>query len=80
LFGLTIEQYATMLTEQKGVCAICGKPPIREGKTCCLDVDHDHVTSKVRALLCKDCNLVLGNAHDKPDVLRKAAEYLEHHK
>jgi hypothetical protein len=77
LFGLTIEQYAMMSVKQNGVCAICGRPPLREGKECCLDVDHDHATGQIRGLLCKGCNLMLGNAQDNPGILRKAAEYLE---
>lgn len=52
-FGLTPEQYETMLARQGGVCAICGFPP----KTRRLAVDHDHGESKrVRGLLCFRCN------------------------
>jgi hypothetical protein len=52
-YGLTPEQYETMLARQGGVCAICGHPP----KTRRLAVDHDHGESKrVRGLLCFRCN------------------------
>jgi hypothetical protein len=74
-FDLTAEQYESMLKNQNGVCAICEKPPGKRR----LAVDHDHKTGAVRALLCSNCNHVLGNGLDNPDILRKAAEYLETH-
>jgi hypothetical protein len=44
-----------------------------------LCVDHNHVTNKVRGLLCRACNLIVGNAGDDPVVLRNLADYLEAH-
>ena len=38
LYGITLKDYERMLKEQKGVCAICGRPP----KNRRLAVDHDH--------------------------------------
>jgi len=38
------------------------------------------VTDKIRGLLCRDCNLMLGHAQDNPDILREAANYLEANK
>src|SRR5207253_2176895 len=64
-FGLTIEQYESMLAAQGGGCAICGRPP-REDIS--LHVDHDHETGRVRGLLCFDCNATLGKAADDPQV------------
>jgi hypothetical protein len=70
-YGLTVADYERMLEEQRGVCAICGNemdPPC---------VDHDHATGKVRGLLCKSCNWILGRAKDNPDIFRRAILYLE---
>lgn len=44
-----------------------------------LNVDHDHTTNKVRALLCQNCNAMIGLGGDNPDRLRAAAAYLAHH-
>lgn len=72
-YGMTPAEYAALLHEQSGVCAICGRPP-EDGKSLC--VDHDHGTGRVRGLLCKPCNLVIGNAQDCPKRLQSAIEYL----
>lgn len=55
-YGLEPGEYDKMLAAQYGRCAICGNKPV----TIRLAVDHDHVTGKVRGLLCKRCNRALG--------------------
>lgn len=50
-------------------CVICGA----EGS---LVVDHDHVTGKVRGMLCNHCNRGLGHFRDDPTLLEFAAQYL----
>lgn len=81
-FGITLDQYEKLLRRQKGVCAICGceavGSPRRGGeKRRGGSVDHDHKTGQVRGILCGLCNLMLGHAKDRPDVLRAAADYLD---
>lgn len=73
LYGITADDYATMLAEQGGVCAICLEPQERRA----LAVDHDHVTGEVRGLLCDNCNHALGKFQDSTDHLRSAITYLE---
>lgn len=75
-FGLTTEQYEAMLDEQDGVCFLCRRPP-REGVS--LHVDHHHGTNAVRRLLCFECNGGLGQFRDDPELLRRAADYLDAH-
>lgn len=75
-FGLTQLQYEAMLLAQGGGCAICGRPP-RASYPGTLHVDHCHDTGRVRGLLCQVCNLSLGKFNHDPDLLRRAAEYLE---
>lgn len=80
-FGLSIDEYNKILAQQNSKCAICHKEPFgddryRAGKN--LAVDHDHVTGKVRGLLCDLCNRALGQFQDSPEFLRRAAQYVEH--
>lgn len=77
-YGLTPVEHAAMRTAQNDRCAICGEEHRGRGKR--LHIDHDHVTGKVRALLCGHCNALLGQANDDPAVLRAAAEYIERHR
>jgi len=64
--------YATLYEEQKGRCKICGRVSTRT-----MHLDHDDKTGEDRGLLCCSCNLILGHAHDSPEILRAAAAYLE---
>lgn len=73
-FGITLEEYEELFDTQGGVCFICGQP-CSSGRS--LAVDHDHSTGKVRGLLCGACNTGIGKLQDDPELLRKAAEYLE---
>lgn len=83
-YGITPMEYDTMLDTQDGVCALCGRPETRvdprTGKVYGLAVDHDHLTHQVRSLLCHSCNLSIGRLQDDPDLLRRAADYIELHR
>lgn len=72
-YGITIEQYETILRNQRGVCAICLRANRNDIK---LAIDHDHVTGHVRGLLCIPCNTMLGWLSDSPVLLRRAVKYL----
>jgi hypothetical protein len=77
-YDLTVDQYNNMLTEQVGVCKICGQPEtsVSRGALRSLSVDHCHDTGKVRGLLCYRCNTSIGRMNDDPDLLQKAVDYL----
>jgi hypothetical protein len=78
--GITTEDYDRMMVEQNGVCAICRKPESAKGPSGqikLLAIDHDHVTNRVRGLLCQKCNHGIGQLKDDPLLLRAAADYLE---
>lgn len=78
-YGLTREQYDAMWAAQDGKCGICGGPPVgrvKNGNAKRFDVDHDHATGKVRGLLCHPCNVLLGQARDRVDVLEAAILWL----
>jgi len=79
--GMTVEQRNEIAIAQGG-CRICGHPePSAKGWV----VDHDHECCPGgkscpkcrRGIICQWCNTVLGNAFDRPEILRAAAAYLE---
>jgi hypothetical protein len=77
-YGIGADIYDSLFKEQKGCCAICGLP--QEGFKKNLAVDHNHETKKVRALLCHNCNLIIGNSKENTDILHKVILYLTKHK
>jgi hypothetical protein len=66
------EQYAELAATHGRQCSICKQP--ENGRRLC--VDHCHASGDARELLCNDCNLLLGHAHDDQLVLRRGAQYL----
>ncbi|MEV5146276.1 endonuclease VII domain-containing protein [Streptomyces sp. NPDC052727] len=69
-YGLTEAERDELVTAQGGVCCIClSAPPAH--------VDHCHETGRVRGVLCFSCNAALGQFKDRPDVIRRAAVYVE---
>lgn len=70
-YGISETTYEYMKLAQHGKCLICGSRPER------LVVDHDHETNEVRALICRFCNFMLGNAKESAEVLTKGAAYLK---
>ena len=72
-YNLTLADYDKMLGAHDGKCAICGGVN-KNGRRLC--VDHNHKTNKIRGLLCKDCNLILGFAKDSVGTLLTAVTYL----
>lgn len=56
---------------QRGRCAVCND--ITEEPL----LDHSHRTGAVRGAICRKCNTGLGNFCDSPELLRRAAEYVE---
>jgi len=69
--------YDMMLTQQNGMCAICGGSP-QPGRR--LHVDHNHdENGKIRGLLCGNCNRGIGLFKDNPVNLTAAAKYIINH-
>ena len=73
VYGLTYEEYEKLLEEQNNTCKIC-KGVSHNGKSLC--VDHDHISGKVRGLLCDKCNRGLGCYNDDISLLLEAINYL----
>lgn len=78
-YGIGYAEYEQMLAAQNGVCACCGlgETKMQNGAVRLLSVDHNHTTGAVRGLLCGNCNMTIGYAHDDIAILRKAIAYLE---
>lgn len=69
-YGVSDEKFELMIQMQDGLCAICKQrmvPP---------HVDHDHITGRVRGLLCGKCNKALGLLGDDVQMLQASINYL----
>ncbi len=73
-YGLTEEAVDQMVENQKGLCEICQEQP-KSGKQLC--VDHNHITGKVRAMLCDRCNRFLGMFEKNKELFKKMDPYLK---
>jgi len=73
-YGISAEEYDSLLEKQGGACAIC-REPCASGQR--LSVDHDHKTGQVRGLLCRRCNAGIGQLRDSVSLVLRAASYLE---
>lgn len=75
-YGITSQEFDTMLLKQESKCAICGsKGSGKESDR--FVVDHCHTTGKVRGLLCWPCNIGIGMFKDRKDILNAVISYLQ---
>jgi len=89
-YGITPAEYDALLEKQDNRCAICNTASCDTGKR--FSVDHIHDlrmrggemvdvnignADAVRGLLCSRCNTSIGKFDDSPELLRKAAHYIE---
>ena len=81
-YGATVYVVEGLRKEQNNKCYLCGEEGflMREHHRQRLVVDHCHTTGVVRKLLCHNCNRALGLFMDNPEVMRKAADYIEEHR
>jgi hypothetical protein len=81
VYGITGIIYEQMLEQQEFVCAICKQEEKainpNTGYPFPLSIDHNHKTNKVRGLLCKHCNLVLGQIEKNPNIVESCLKYLK---
>lgn len=75
-FNLDETTYRTLLMKQGRVCAICKTEPQPHHRNKRLAVDHDHLTGRVRGLLCISCNTMLGRFGDDPQIFASIVSYL----
>jgi Recombination endonuclease VII len=79
-FGITVDQYESLLRKQDNKCAICEVDQSLVEKK--FAVDHSHEASDfipegaIRGLLCHDCNTRLIAERTDPHIFERAAQYL----
>jgi len=66
-YGITLDGYDTLLSEQEGCCAVCNVK--QADKSYHFHVDHCHKTGRVRGLLCISCNVLLGQFENKIEAI-----------
>lgn len=61
-----------MNNAQDGRCLLC------DSTTRALVVDHCHSSGRVRGLLCRSCNTIVGQVEMSPLLVKRLVEYLGH--
>ncbi len=82
-YGLTRVERDAMLNSQGGKCKACSTSisfdpgdGSSNGSRDSAVVDHCHSSNRVRGILCRQCNIALGNVQDNVQTLLKLVEYL----
>lgn len=75
-YNITPEDYKSQLSLQLGQCSLCSIDLSKLNRKN-IHLDHNHTTGKLRGILCSTCNSGLGMFKDKPDILRRALDYIE---
>lgn len=77
-YSITQDEYEALLKAQGGKCAFlgCKATTYKANRNDALAVDHDHLTNRIRGLLCYRHNILIGLAKDSVQELEAAIEYL----
>jgi hypothetical protein len=75
-YGITLDDKKSMINKQNNLCEICKSQLLNTEEAC---VDHCHTTGKIRDILCRKCNSLLGQAKDSTQILKSAILYLDKH-
>ena len=75
VYGITLEQYNSILEFQEYRCCVCGKHESEVPRKR-LYVDHCHKSGDIRGLICAHCNTALGMVKDDVEILYRLAAYL----
>ena len=77
-YGISLDEYNLMMVNQSDRCANCLTDDKGKNKDF-WNVDHNHETGKIRALLCSACNKSLGLMGEDAENIRALADYLDKH-
>jgi hypothetical protein len=75
-YNITKDDFDKLFESQGKRCPICGTSEFTQ-KT--LNIDHCHVSGKVRGVLCNKCNTGLGAFDENPDTMLRAIDYVALH-
>jgi len=75
-YGITKEEFIRKLSKQDNKCAICNIE-IGEESQLKANLDHCHLTKKIRGVLCRYCNIGIGQFKEDIEIIKKAVNYLE---
>ena len=78
-YNITELEFNNMLLTQKNKCIGCGVDFEFGVQEKTPHIDHCHKTGKVRGILCRKCNSVIGFYKDNPKPLFNLSEYLNCH-
>ena len=80
-YKISLGDYEKLVHEFDGKCGICGKAETKmiNNHRVMIAVDHDHITGRVRGILCNNCNRAIGLVGDNISFFEKAIEYLKKH-
>lgn len=71
-FQISPDTLDKLIASQGGACAICQTSLQKKS----MHIDHDHASSRIRGVLCRECNLALGHSRDDIGILQSAMAYL----
>ena len=73
-YGMHEFDFFVLVKTAQAKCMLCRKPFLTIAE---INVDHDHVTGKVRGVLCMPCNTGIGLLGDSIEGLERAVDYLK---
>ena len=76
MYGITLEDITSKIKNQNNKCAVCGEDLISKGNNIC--VDHSHTSGKVRDILCRRCNMMVGYMEGSPQLVKDILMYLDY--
>ena len=75
--GISLEERQDIGDRQDWKCAACGDEMWAKNGGVKGELDHDHITGKIRGLLCFHCNTALGLLKDDPSRILALLDYLK---
>lgn len=73
-YGITVDELQRLLAVRN--CEACGAELDHDPHSHRTHVDHCHATGKVRGVLCRYCNVAIGQIGDSPERAEQLAAYL----